>query len=84
MFGFYSLLLQLYTFTFCYSELFKCSLLYLDLSQPEDTFPCHEFIMNKIKFCRVSELRSCVKIEVAILNPPSVIVFLVSVDVKKH
>ena len=31
-----------------------------------------------------SELRSCVKVEVAVLGPPSQIVLMVSVDVKRH
>ena len=31
-----------------------------------------------------SELRSCVKVEVAVLGSPSVIVLMVSVDVKQH
>ena len=32
----------------------------------------------------VSELRSCVKIEVAVLGSPSLIVHMVSVDAKQH
>ena len=31
-----------------------------------------------------TELRSCVKVEVAVLGSPSLIVFMVSVDVKQH
>ena len=31
-----------------------------------------------------SELRSCVKVEVAVLDSPSLIVLMVSVDVKQH
>ena len=31
-----------------------------------------------------SELRSCVKVEVAVLGSPSLIVLMVSVDVKRH
>ena len=31
-----------------------------------------------------SELRSCVKVEVAVLGYPSLIVLMVSVDVKQH
>ena len=31
-----------------------------------------------------SELRSCVKVEVAVLGSPSLIVLMVSVDVKQH
>ena len=31
-----------------------------------------------------SELRSCVKVEVAVLGSPSLIVLKVSVDVKQH
>ena len=34
--------------------------------------------------CSVSELRSCVKVEVAVLRSPSLIVFMVSVNVKLH
>ena len=33
---------------------------------------------------RQSELRSCVKVEVAVLGSPSLIVLMVSVDVKQH
>ena len=33
---------------------------------------------------RESELRSCVKVEVAVLGSPSLIVLVVSVDVKQH
>ena len=32
----------------------------------------------------MSELRSCVKVEVAVLGSPSLTVLLVSVDVKQH
>ena len=31
-----------------------------------------------------SELRSCVKVEAAVLGSPSLIVLMVSVDVKQH
>ena len=31
-----------------------------------------------------SELRSCVKVEVAVLGSPSLVVLMVSVDVKQH
>ena len=31
-----------------------------------------------------AELRSCVKVEVAVLGSPSLIIFKVSVDVKQH
>ena len=31
-----------------------------------------------------SDIRSCVKVEVAALGSPSLIVFMVSVDVKQH
>ena len=34
--------------------------------------------------CSISELRSCVKVEVAVLSFPSLIVLMVSVDVKQH
>ena len=33
---------------------------------------------------RESELRSCLKVEVAVLGSPSLIVLVVSVDVKQH
>ena len=33
---------------------------------------------------RQSELRGCVKVEVAVLGSSSLIVFMVSVDVKQH
>ena len=36
-----------------------------------------------MKRCIPSELRSCVKVEVAVLSSPSQIVLMVSVDVKK-
>ena len=32
----------------------------------------------------VTELRSCVKVEVAVLGSPSLIVLMVSMDVKQH
>ena len=34
--------------------------------------------------CRISELRSCVKVEVAVLGSPSLIVLTDSVEVKQH
>ena len=34
--------------------------------------------------CGISELKSCVKVEVAVLDSPSLIVLVVSVDVKQH
>ena len=34
--------------------------------------------------CSISELRSCVKVEVDVLGSPSLIVRTVSVDVKQH
>ena len=33
---------------------------------------------------RAADLRSCVKVEVAVLGSPSLIVLMVSVDVKQH
>ena len=33
---------------------------------------------------KFSELRSCVEVEVAVLDSPSLIVLMVSVDVKQH
>ena len=33
---------------------------------------------------QTSELRSCVKVEVIVLGSPSLIVLMVSVDVKQH
>ena len=43
-------------------------------------------ISEDIKHHRVrhSELRSCVKVEVAVLGSPSLISLMVSVDVKEH
>ena len=35
-------------------------------------------------FTPTAELRSCVKVEVAVLGSPSLMVCLVSVDVKRH
>ena len=32
----------------------------------------------------VREFSSCVKVEVAVLGPPSLIVFMASVDIKQH
>ena len=37
---------------------------------------------EKVAYC--SELRSCVKVEVAVLGSPSLISLTVSVDVKQH
>ena len=34
--------------------------------------------------CSISEFRSCVKVEVAVLGSPSLIVLTFSVDVKQH
>ena len=43
--------------------------------------PC----IKMVKRCHVvSELRSCAKVEVAVLGSPSLIVLMVSVDVKQH
>ena len=39
----------------------------------------HVYLLNL-----ASELRSCVNVEVAVLGSPSLIVLLVSVDVKQH
>ena len=39
--------------------------------------------LNSKYACR-AELRSCVKVEVAVLGSPSLIVLMVSVDVKQH
>ena len=41
-----------------------------------------KYIVVVVILIRVSELRSCVKVEVALLGSPSLIVFMVSVDVK--
>ena len=35
-------------------------------------------------FMGLIELRSCVKVEVAVLGSPSLIILVVSVDVKQH
>ena len=35
-------------------------------------------------FFYITELRSCVDVEVAVLGSPSLIVLIVSVDVKQH
>ena len=48
------------------------------------------FIFRNLPICNaklltyLSELRSCVKVEVAILGSPSLIILMVSVDVKQH
>ena len=34
--------------------------------------------------CSITEFRSCVNVEVAVLGSPSLIVLIVSVDVKQH
>ena len=34
--------------------------------------------------CSISELRSCVKVEVAVLESPSLINLMVSVDIKQY
>ena len=41
-------------------------------------------IQTKRAFKGRSELRSCVKVEVALLRSPSLIICMVSVDVKQH
>ena len=43
-----------------------------------------EKFINEVISFRRPELRSCVKVEVAVLGSPSLMVFVVSVDVKKH
>ena len=46
--------------------------------------PCglcgHKATLN----CSISQFRSCVKVEVDVLDSPSLIVLMVSVDVKQH
>ena len=37
-----------------------------------------------MKDVSLSELRSCMKVEVVILGSPSIIVLMVSVDIKQH
>ena len=37
-----------------------------------------------IELAVISELRSCVKVEVAVLGSPSLIVIMVSVDIMQH
>ena len=44
---------------------------------------CGRKVTLKLKH-QVSELRSCVKVEVAVLGSPSLMVLMVSVDVKQH
>ena len=39
---------------------------------------------NATLYYSISELRSCVKVEVAVLGSGSLIVLMVSVDVKQH
>ena len=43
----------------------------------------HNF-RRKLAQSKPVELKSCVKVEVAVLSSPSVIFFIVSVDVKQH
>ena len=51
-----------------------------------------EYVQNLTELVRnlgaiakqLSELRSCVKVKVVVLGPPSLIVLMVSVDVKQH
>ena len=45
---------------------------------------CGQKATLNIKIITLSELRSCVKIQVSILGSPSPIVCTVSVDVKQH
>ena len=40
--------------------------------------------VKKQSNCSISELRSCVKAELDVLGSPSLIVLMVSVDVKQH
>ena len=42
------------------------------------------FIVGCMSACEDAVLRGCVKVEVAVLGPPSLIVLMVSVDVKQH
>ena len=44
---------------------------------------CGRKVTMKLKH-QVSELRCCVKVEVAVLGSPSLMVLMVSVDVKQH
>ena len=53
------------------------------LSSDTDTFFVH-VKHHESGSLFVSELRSCVKVEVAVLGSPSLIVLTVSVDVKQH
>ena len=49
-----------------------------------DSTPCYSAFISHQRFLSVPELRSCVKVEVAVLGSPSLIVLMVSVDVKQH
>ena len=44
----------------------------------------HRYTINTSTFITLSELRSCVNVEVAVLGSPSLISLVVSVDVKQH
>ena len=55
------------------------------LSQHKRQKACGRVPQNTVgEHTAFSELRSCVKVEVAVLGSPSLIVFMVSVDVKQH
>ena len=51
---------------------------------PKYVNPTSEDIMLHIIIIVTSEVRSCVKVEVAVLGPPSLTVLMVSVDVKQN
>ena len=52
--------------------------------RPRSLCPATYHTNGHVHFCSPSELRSCVKVEVAALGYPSLIVLMVSVDVKQH
>ena len=69
------------------SELRSCANFEVDVLG--SSFPVHMVSVDvkqhlKKKKAVESELRNCVKVEVAVLCSPSLIVFMVCVDVKRH
>ena len=54
------------------------------LGSPVPNKPCGLCGRKATLNCSVTELRSCVKVELAVLGSPSLISLVVSVDVKHH
>ena len=78
--GFFACLLLLLLLLFCVCFVGFC-FLHAEISYR--SVIAEKFINEVITFRR-PEVRSCVKVEVAVLGSPSLIVLMVSVDVKQH